>query len=174
LANEAKPSKPIVRRRKVRATPVSTELETVAEVSDEGAGMKMTLPMLKAKAKEMGIKGFSTMKKAQLMDALKGGSKDGTMKELLDDYMKKMSMERPTGPLKIRPATGLEGTVAPKMKSPKESSPKVEVKPKTQTLGLDLPMKSPSAAPKKGKGRRQYQRRAPKTRRLSVKDKEKR
>jgi hypothetical protein len=176
---EMKDTAPRVKRSRVKQpTQVSEELATIEEASDEGAGMKMTLPMLKAKAKEMGLKGYSTMKKAQLMEALKGGSKkkgdDEAFEEMLKEAQYKMregifDRERPKAPLSIKApkiAVGLDGTVA----SPKKGSPKKEATIATKTMSFDMP----SASPKKGKGRRQRQRRAPKTRRLSAKDKSKR
>jgi hypothetical protein len=200
--------------------PSKTALDRLME-----GGAKMTLPMLKAKAKEMGLKGFSKMKKAELMDALKGGGpmssgvrrinrgmkgkmaplaakvaeniisnrgnpvgmvadltttamggakekpKNDELKGLLAEYMGKLSIERPKGRSfeMTPPAMGLTGTVSPKVRSPKEAPPKVQVKPATQTLSLGLP---PPKAPAKGRGR--LQRRSPKTLRLSVKDKKKR
>lgn len=128
-------------------------------INFEGQG-KMTLPMLKAKAKEAGLKGFSKMKKGELMEALKGGAKQKTEDDEFEEMLKmaqyKMregifDKERPKGPsMSIRApkepkiAVGLDGTVAV---SPKKATPKVEVKPSTQTLSLGLP-----APVKKGRG----------------------
>ena len=117
--------KPAPKKKSVAKKP---SLPTVMEDDEMEGGAKMTLPMLKAKAKAMGLKGFSKMKKAQLMEALKGGAKEKPkeeLKDLLAEYMGTLSLGQP--------------------------SPK---------------------APAKGRGR--LQRRTPKTRRLSVKDKKER
>jgi peptidoglycan hydrolase CwlO-like protein len=47
------------------------EVQTIQDIKEEIDYLKMTVVELKAVAKEKGIKGFSTMKKSELIEALK-------------------------------------------------------------------------------------------------------
>ena len=179
---------------------VKRKLSSVKELDEseeKEGGAKMTLPLLKAKAKAMGLKGFSKMKKGELMTALSGGGPmssgvrrinrgmKGQMAPLAAKVAENIISNRgnPLGLVADLTTTAMGGAKDPKslaaellekMKSGKSFTLADLMKDSCEKFGREfVPPPKPVGMKRQREGRGRLQRRSPKTLRLSAKDKSK-